>query len=264
MLALVLLVLVPVLMWGVQSAALWYAGEPLRWQLNPENLPPLARQLGRITTKAAFVLVLLLYPLLRGESPFAYYTQFFPLHSRPTELLIGAAAAILYLSLLYLAWAGADVVQFQVRHTASRLARRLAGAPLTALFIALAEEMLFRAMLLADLLRTVPPVAAIALGVAAFAGAHYVRRVKRYWTFPGHLALGALLCLSFYWTHALWLPLGLHAAGVLVLTAVRPFVRYTGPAWLVGASIFPYAGVVGFAALILLTINMWLRFGGVI
>ncbi len=45
--------------------------------------------------------------------------------------------------------------------------------------------------------------------------------------------------------------------------AVRPVVRYTGPAWLVGASIFPYAGAVGIAALVLLTVNMWLVYGGV-
>jgi hypothetical protein len=35
--------------------------------------------------------------------------------------------------------------------------------------------------------------------------------------------------------------------------AARPMVRYVGPGWLVGASIFPYAGVPGVAALLLLS-----------
>jgi membrane protease YdiL (CAAX protease family) len=89
-----------------------------------------------------------------------------------------------------------------------------------------------------------------------------VRSVKRYWTFPGHLALGVLLCTAFLCTGNIWLSFGLHAGGVLVLMAVRPFVRYLGPPWLVGASIFPYAGVVGATALILLTLNVFLAFGG--
>ena len=101
------------------------------------------------------------------------------------------------------------------------------------------------------------------IGTVIFAAAHYVRSVKRYWTFPGHVALGALLCAAFYWTGNVWLSFGVHAGGVLVLMAVRPVVRYTGPAWLVGASIFPYAGAVGIAALVLLTVNMWLVYGGV-
>jgi membrane protease YdiL (CAAX protease family) len=176
--------------------------------------------------------------------------------------LHGAAAAILYLALLYLAWMLTDNVRFEIRHDARRLAKRLAGVPFTALLIALVEELLFRAVLLANLLEALEPRWALPIGALVFAAAHYVRRVKRYWTFPGHLALGTLLCLAFFWTGALWLPLGLHAGGVLVLMAVRPFARYTGPAWLVGASIFPYAGAVGIVALALLTINVWLTHGG--
>jgi hypothetical protein len=38
-----------------------------------------------------------------------------------------------------------------------------------------------------------------------------------------------------------------------MIMGIRPFVRYRGPAWLTGASIFPFAGVIGMAGLILLT-----------
>ena len=78
----------------------------------------------------------------------------------------------------------------------------------------------------------------------------------------GALTVAGRKRLAFVCTGALWLPVGLHAGGALVLMAIRPLVRYSGPAWLVGASIFPYAGVAGAAALILLTINIWLCYGG--
>ena len=216
----------------------------------------------RAVTYAALTAVLVGYPLLRGRTPWDYYAAFFPLGPRPTELVFGVAAAVLYLTLLYLAWLLTDNVRFAVRHDARRLVRRLAAVPLTAALVALVEELLFRAVLLAGLLESFGPRVALPLGAGLFAAAHYLWPVKRYWTFPGHLALGALLCVAFYLTGALWLSLGLHAGGVLVLMAVRPVIRYTGPAWLVGASIFPYAGVLGIVALGLLTLNLWQRFGG--
>ena len=263
MLALGAVILVPILMWLGQSALRLAGGKSVQWRLSTADLPRSLRRVNRLVTNLALATVLVGYPLARGQSPVNYYAKFFPLGPRPTELVHGAAAAILYLTLLYLAWSVSGNVRFRVRHTASRLARRLAGVPLTAALIALVEELLFRAVLLAGLLEEYGPRVALPLGVAVFAAAHYVRTVKRYWTFPGHVGLGALLCLAFHWTGgALWASLGLHAGGVLVLMAVRPFVRSVGPAWLVGASIFPYAGMVGVTALALLTINMWLVYGG--
>ena len=261
MLALGLLVLVPVVMWLTQSALLMWAGLPVRVRIGARDFPHGLKRVNRVITDATFAAVLVTYPLLRGERPWAYYSQFFPGGVRVRELVHGLAAAGLYLLLLYLAWLLTDNVRFRVRHGSRKLAMRLAGVPLTALLVALVEEMLFRGMLLADLLESVPPVAAVAVGAAVFAGAHYVRSVKRYWTAAGHLALGVLFCLAFVSTGALWLPVGLHAGGVLVLMGARPVVRYVGPTWLVGASIFPYAGVVGLGALALLTVNMWLCYG---
>jgi membrane protease YdiL (CAAX protease family) len=258
MLALFLLALIPLIMWLGQSALLLRAGLPLRLRISAADLPRPLKRINRAVTYVAFAAVLLGYPWLRGRTPLAYYSDFFPLGYRAFEMLYGAAAAILYLALLYLAWNLTDNVRFRVRHSPGRLIQRLAGVPPTALLVAVLEELLFRAILLAGLIESFPARIALPLGVLAFAGAHYVRSVKRHWTFPGHLALGTLFCAAFFWSDALWLSVGLHAGGVLVLMAVRPFVRYTGPAWLVGASIFPYAGAVGILALLLLTVNMWL------
>ena len=263
MLAVGVLALIPIIMWLGQSALLHRAGLPLRLRIGAPDLPRPLKRINRLVTNFAFVAVLLGYPLLRGASPLTYYLRFFPLGQRTIEMLRGAAAAILYLTLLYAAWTVTDNVRFEVRHGARRLVRRLAGVPFTAVLIALVEELLFRGMLLAGLLDSFAPRVALPVGIAVFAAAHYVRRVKRTWTFPGHFALGTLFCVAFFVTgRSLWLPLGLHAVGVLVLMGVRPFVRYTGPPWLVGASIFPYAGIVGIAALMLMTLNIWLGYGG--
>ena len=262
MCALGLLALLPLVMWLSQTALLLRASRPLRLRIGAPDLPRRLKLVNRVVTNVTFAAVLLAYPLLRGLSPLAYYAGFFPLGQRPRELLHGAAAAILYLVLLYLAWVVTDNVRFRLRHDAKRLARRLASVPLTAVLVALVEELIFRAVLLADLLEWFTPLLALAVGTVVFAAAHYLRSVKRYWTAAGHLALGALFCVAFLCTGALWLPLGLHVGGVLVLMTVRPFVRYHAPAWLVGASIFPYAGLVGAAALVLLTINMWLCYAG--
>lgn len=261
MTALGLLIAVAVVMWLSQAALLRLAGVRSSMSARSARLPRHLRRVNRLITNVAFVAALLVYPLSRGHPPLAYYASFFPLGERPVEMLYGAAAAILYLCLLYLAWTVSDNVRFEIRHERRRLVRRMAAALPTAVFAALVEELLFRAVLLADLLEGFSESVAVVLGVVVFAAAHYIRGAKRYWTFPGHLALGALFCLAFVFSGALWLPLGLHAGGVLVLMAVRPYIRYTGPAWLVGASIFPYAGVMGVMALVLLIVNLWVRYG---
>jgi membrane protease YdiL (CAAX protease family) len=261
MLALTLLACVPALMWLSQALTLRAAGLPPRWRLDAAGLPPRARLANRIATNTILASVLIAYPLLRGQSPFGYYAGFFPADRFPAEALRGLASALIYLALLYAAWVATDQVRIRVRHPAHALARRIAAAIPAALLGALLEELLFRAVLLNDLLAHFPPATAVAAGVIVFAAAHYVRRVKRYWTFAGHLGLGLLLSSAFIWTGALWLPVGLHAGGILMLSGIRPFARYRGPAWLVGASIFPYAGAAGLIGLTLLTLNLWLSLG---
>jgi membrane protease YdiL (CAAX protease family) len=261
MLALALLALVPVILWLTQTALLLAAGRPVRARISSAGLPGRFKRINRIVTYATLAAAVFAYPLSLGRSPLDYYGAYFPPEAAGM-VLWGASGAVLYLALLYLAWLLSGNARFRVRHTRQRLAMRLAAVPLTAALAALVEELLFRGMLLADLLRGFPTGVALAFGAVLFAAAHYVRSVKRYWTFPGHLALGALFCVAFVCTRNLWLSTGLHAGGILMLMGVRPFVRYTGPAWLVGASIFPYAGAVGFTGLVLLTLNIWLRYGG--
>jgi membrane protease YdiL (CAAX protease family) len=262
MLALALLAGVLAVMWVTQSLSLLRAGRSIQLTIDHADLPRGLQRVNRTVTNLAFAGALLTYPLLRGESPLAYYSGFFPLGDRPHELAVGVSAALIYLGLLYAAWLLTDNIYLRPIADAGRLARRLAAVPFSAAIGAGVEELLFRAMLLAGLLEWLPVVPAVAMGTVIFAGAHYVRRVKRYWTFPGHLALGMTLCVAFACTQALWLPLGLHAGGILIIMGLRPLVRYVGPPWLVGASIFPYAGITGVVGLTVLTLNMVLLYGG--
>lgn len=259
--ALLLLLAVPVVMWCVQSAALIATGERVRWRISDPELPSRIKRLNRVLTYVAIVALLACYPLWRGAAPLNYYARFFPGGGEYAEGLLGLGLSVGYLSLLYAIWWGFGLVAFERRDPPARLLRRMATVPLTAVLAALFEELLFRAVVLEDLLRSLPTAAAVGVGAVVFAAAHYVRSVKRYWTFPGHVLLGVLLCFALVWTGSLWLPVGLHAGGILVLMGVRPLVRYVGPAWLVGASVYPYAGVAGMAALILLIMHLWMICG---
>ena len=261
MLALFLLILVPVIMWCGQSVLLLAAGLPIRIRISSTGLPPRLQSVNRTITYIAFAAVLVAYPALRGESTVRYYMDFFPLTGR-YAFFHGILVSALYLAALYLGWVVTDNVRFEIRHRTAKLVRRLLLAPVSAVFGAMIEELLFRALLLAGLLESFSTPVAVAVGAIVFAAAHYIRRVKRHWTFAGHIGLGLLLCTAFVCTRALWLPIGLHAGGILLITSFRPFLRYTGPGWLVGVSIFPYAGATGIVALMLLTLNIWIVYGG--
>src|SRR5262249_40453256 len=106
-----------------------------------------------------------------------------------------------------------------------------------------------------DLLETpwIAPFGAVMGSTLVFAGAHYVRSVKRRWTVPGHLILGLMLSIAFLVTRNLWFAAGLHAGGILMNMGARPILKYRGSAWLIGESIYPYAGVIGVIGLTCLT-----------
>lgn len=255
MIAILLLLAIPILMWVVQSALLTKAGLPLRWRLDAGDAPAFVRTGGRITTQVCLISTIVIYPAIRGEPILAYYEGLLPLTRSSLLFSHGAAASSLFLCALFGAWLATDRLVIDIHHARRKWVKRLILLAPTALFGALVEELIFRGVLLADLLRSdwLPQGASIMLGALIFAGAHYVRAVKRRWTFPGHVLLGVLLCVAFLRTGSLWLPMGLHAGGIFMIMGIRPFVRYRGPAWLTGASIFPFAGVIGMAGLLLLT-----------
>lgn len=260
MTALLLIALAPIAMWLVQSALLARCGLPIRWRLDADGAPPIVRTGGRIATQVILLAVILGYPLLKGSSPLEYYGSLLP-SDRSWSFAHGAAASSLFLCALFLAWIASDLLRVEVHHSRRKWIRRLVLLPATALFGAFVEELLFRGVVMADIMESAlvsgTPWAAIAISTLVFTVAHYVRAVKRRWTVGGHLALGVLLSVAFLRTRALWLPAGLHAGGILLIMGIRPFVRFRGPAWLIGASIFPFAGAAGIIGLVMMTAYVW-------
>lgn len=264
MTAILLLLGVPLVMWLVQTVHLKHHGLPIRWRIDAGDAPSSVRGAGRLVTQASLLAVILVYPLLHGESILEYYARLLPPTATALQAVHGAAASALFLCVLYGAWLATGRVVVCVHQEKARWIRRLILLLPTAALGAAAEELLFRGVVMADLLHTqwLSTNAAVALAVGVFAAAHYVRSPKRRWTLFGHLMLGLLLCSAFYCTGTLWLAIGLHAGGILVIMGLRPFIIYRGPAWLTGASIFPFAGIVGGVGLAVLTNFVVTYYGG--
>jgi len=255
LIALLLLAGVPVVMWAVQTVQLRACGLPVRWRIDAGDAPRKIRTTGRIVTQVSLLTVIVAYPLLRGEPILDYYARLLPMTETALQATHGATVSTLFLCVLYLAWVSTDRLRVSVHQSRRRWVRRLVLLVPTACFGAVVEELLFRGVVMADLLDSslVPPSVAIAVSVLVFAGAHYVRSVKRKWTIFGHLMLGLLLCVAFLRTGTLWLAIGLHAGGIFMIMGTRPFFRNRGPVWLTGASIFPFSGAVGVIGLAALT-----------
>lgn len=261
MIALSFLLAIPIVMWLAQSATLRYHQLPLRWQLSSKDAPRSVRIIGRIVTQSALLAVILVYPWLIGESISVHYGALFPQDGTFVHSIQGALLAALILVGLLIIWLAFERIDIEVRQSRRRWIRRLILLVPSAIFGAVVEECVFRGALQYDLARSgASPGLAIAITSIVFAAAHYVRSVKRRWTLFGHLALGILLSTSFATTQNLWLATGIHAGGIFVILGARPFIRYKGPAWLTGASIFPFAGIPGIVGLAILTTIVLTRY----
>lgn len=251
MIAIALLLCIPVIMWVAQSAALKSCGMAIRLPLDSSGAPPVVRKAGRVVTQLSLAGFAIVYPLLRSENIAEYYNRLLPLDHLALDFVRGGAMTTLFLSALFLVWIAMDQMRVAPHLDRRRTMRRIAIAPLSAVFGATVEEIVFRGIVMADLLRSpeIGASGAVAISAVVFAGAHYVRSVKRHWTLPGHIMLGLLLSVAFLKTGNLWLAIGLHAGGILMIMGARPILKYRGPAWLNGASIYPYSGIIGIVGL---------------
>lgn len=258
-----MLACVPVVMWAAQTVLLKHYRLPIRWRIDSGDAPPQVRLVGRIVTQLSLLSVVILFPIIEGHGVVEYYAGLMPRSRVALQAVQGTAAAVLALCILFGAWIYTDRIHVGLHQSRKKWVRRLVLLIPTACFGAVVEELVFRGIILADLLRTawIPTSVSVAIGVLIFAGAHYIRTPKRRWTFAGHLALGLLLCIAFVRTQMLWLPIGLHAGGIFMIMGTRPFFQYQGPSWITGASIFPFAGVFGVCALMLMTLFVWQHFG---
>src|SRR2546423_125184 len=68
----------------------------------------------------------------------------------------------------------------------------------------------------------------------------------------GLFGLGVILGAAYVLGgHSYWLPVAIHAGGVVFIQVSRPFVEYKGPAWLIGYSSYPICGLLGVTSMAL-------------
>jgi len=233
---------------------------PFAWPFRHPSESEVVRWSMKLATQAALLALLILFPWVTGENPLDYLAA----RLAPARwLLLGKTMAmtLTVFSALLLLNVACGWVRFTRHYRPRRAARKVARALLTPLPLAFVEEAVFRGVVLEQFCRALPDDAvgrgaAVGLSALVFSAVHFLRPQKQT-LLPalGLYALGWTLGLAYLaGGHTLWLPVGVHAAGVLFIQVLRPFVEYRGPAWLVGYRSYPICGVLGLTAMAILTV----------
>ena len=179
------------------------------------------------------------------------------------ELFLGLAIGycfckILYLTQFLLGWVNIKPI------SGNGLVLIFEGL-LSALGIALAEELVFRGWILTELETDYSKKTALLVSSTVFAIAHFLKPlseiIRTFVTFPALFILGLTLVWA-KWTkqNRLGLPIGLHCGLVwcYYILNVGEQIEYTGkaPPWITGIDGNPIAGILGLTFLTLLAILM--------
>jgi hypothetical protein len=248
-------------LWCVQTLALVAVQEPgpFAWPFRHASESAVVRWSLKLGLQAVLLALLLLFPWFVGENPLDYLgARLLP--AQWFLLFKTMGMTLLVFSLLLLVNVRGGWVRLTRLYKSSVAARKVARACLTPLPLAFMEEAVFRGVVLEQLCRSLPEDAAgrglaVCLSALLFSAVHFFRPQKRT-LLPaiGLYALGCTLGLAYLaGGHTLWLPVAIHAAGVLFIQVWRPFVEYRGPAWLVGYRSYPICGVLGLVAMAILT-----------
>jgi Type II CAAX prenyl endopeptidase Rce1-like len=248
-------------MWCAQTLALLAVRDPrpAAWLFRHRSESEVVRWALKLALQAVLLSLLLLFPLCVGENPFHYLAARFA----PADwmaVLRTAGVTLLAFSLLLLVTVGGGWVRLTALYRWPTACRKVARACLTPLPLALIEEGVFRGVFLEQLLKALPDDLtgrglAVGLSALVFSAVHFLRPQKR-------TLLPAISLYAFGWTlgmayvaggRTLWLPVAVHAAGVLFIQTTRPFVEYRDPTWLIGSRSYPICGVLGLGVMALLT-----------
>ena len=239
-------------LWVMQTALLIVARQRpwLAWPLRHRCKHPIIRWGMKAVVQLVLLGVLFGFPAAIGEDPIEYHLARLKPASWP--LLFGVAGTtVLAMMPMLLFNIAVGWVRLNPRYTLSKTVRKVLRSLLTPLPLAFVEEALFRGVILDQLLKTIPGAvgnaAALITSAAIFAAAHFFRPQKRL-LLPavGLFGLGVMLGVAYViGGHSYWLPVGVHAGGVLFILLHRPLVEYRGPAVLIGYSSYPNGGLFG-------------------
>lgn len=243
--------------WAAQTLALRSEGNRKIWvrPLGHGCDSPRVRGAVKLALSSGTIAVIFLYPSAIGENPLQYHGAKFAM----IHLDLSVQALLLSCGLLAVVLVGsvlAGWVKLERRHSTGRIAYKVLKAFLIPLPLTLMEEPLFRGLLLEQLTEALPSNAfgasvALTGSSSVFVATHLLRPQKHallatIGLFYVGLVLGLFYVVS---GHNYWLPIAFHAGGVLFIQATRPLTRYEGPAWLVGRSTYPIAGLLGALAI---------------
>lgn len=131
----------------------------------------------------------------------------------------------------------------------------LAGGLVTAMAVAISEELLFRGLFLRTLLLDQPPARAMVLSSFLFAALHFLRPnigLADIIPFIGLLTTGLVLAYAAWKSDSLWLPIGIHAGWVYFITVSDQLGLWkyaSDTVWLTGPS-GPASGLLGILMLL--------------
>jgi Type II CAAX prenyl endopeptidase Rce1-like len=244
-------------LWAAQTALLVAAGEPWRkWPLRHRCEKPLVRWGMKAALQGVLLALLFGYPAVIGEDPLEYHKA--RLHPANWWLFGGIlASAVLAMCPMFVLNVLVGWVRVAPHYDAAKSVKKVIRCLVTPIPLAFVEEALFRGVVLDALLRAMPGrggmIAALVIGAAIFASVHFFRPQKRL-VLPalGLFGLGVILGAAYVLGgHSYWLPVAIHAGGVVFIQVSRPFVEYKGPAWLIGYSSYPICGLLGVTSMAL-------------
>ena len=255
------------LLWGVQSILLITNGEklapPLRYQTdNPSVVYPM-----KVMVQLSWLVIIIGYPILIGSDPIDFYREAFRLPAPIDSMIILFVACILGFALIYTLYAITGAVEFTFLYSKRKTTKRVISCFLTPIPLAIIEEAVFRGVLLHALLNWLSgawgPVLAIVGSAAVFSSVHFIRRrdsERKPALQPaiGLFFVGIVLGTAYVIDdQSLWLPVTLHAAGILAVELPRSFVIYKASPKFIGYRSFPHSGPLGILHMISLTVLVW-------
>ena len=248
-------------LWLVQTLVLTAVGAKsvFAWPMRHDSDSSVVRWVMKAAVQAVLLALLLLPPWLTGESPWDYHAERLSAVSWKIPVLGGGLTLFLFSAVMLVNWL-VGWITLEPHMGRSKLLTKLGRASLTPLPLAIMEELVFRGIILEQMLRSLPdhPIgqgAALTLSAALFASVHFLRYQKQ-------LLLPAVGLFVLGWTlglvylacgHTIWGAAAFHAAGVWFIQMTRPFASYHGPAWLIGYRSYPICGVYGLGVMLLLT-----------
>ena len=248
-------------LWLIQTLVLIAVGARpvIAWPLRHESDSLVVRWTLKAALQCVLFALLVLPPWLTGESPWDYHAERLSAINWRVMMMGAGLTLLLFSSVMLVNWL-VGWISLESHKSISKVLVKLGRASLTPLPLAIMEELVFRGIVLEQLLRTFPQNhvgqgAALTLSAALFASVHFLRHQKQV-LLPafGLFVLGWTLGLVYIADgHTIWVPAVFHAAGVWFIQMTRPFASYHGPAWLIGYRSYPICGVFGVVVMTLLT-----------